>query len=119
MKKTLIIGASTNPERYSYKAAMKLMQHKYPIEMIGAREDVLQGLPIWKEKISLPDVHTVTIYVSAKNQHGLNDYITSLKPKRVIFNPGTENDELQKLLSQNGIECVEACTLVMLATGQY
>lgn len=119
MKKTLIIGASTNPERYSFKAAKRLMENNYPIEMIGRREDVLFDKKINKTLIPFSDVDTVTMYISAKHQPEFYDYILSIKPQRVIFNPGTENEELQNLLNQNNIEWEQACTLVLLATNSY
>lgn len=117
--KTLIIGASTNPERYSYKAAEKLLAHDHEIYMIGNREGELFGHNISKELNTFEDVDTVTMYVSAKNQIGYYDYIISLAPRRVIFNPGTENPELQELLTKAGIESEIACTLVLLATNAY
>lgn len=119
MKKTLIIGASTKPERYAYKAAQKLMEHGHSIVMIGRRESELFGLPINVQKIEIDDIDTVTLYLSAKFQSEYYDYIISLKPKRVIFNPGTENLEFQELLKQNNIGFENACTLVLLATNSY
>ncbi|MFA9391820.1 MAG: CoA-binding protein [Prolixibacteraceae bacterium] len=119
MKKTLIIGASVKPERYSYKAAEKLLAYHHPIEMIGSREDLLFDLPIHKTQISFTDIDTVTLYLSAKFQKEYYDYILSLKPKRVIFNPGTENPEFEELLSKNNIVSEVACTLVLLATNSY
>lgn len=119
MKKTLIIGASTNPERYSYKAAEKLLNYGHPIEMIGRRKDYLFDIPIHVEKIAIDNLHTVTLYLSAKFQVEYYDYILSLKPKRVIFNPGTENPEFQNILAENNIDFEDACTLVLLATNSY
>lgn len=117
--KTLIIGASVNPERYSYKAAEKLLAHKHEIYMIGNKPGELFGLEISKEQTAFDDVDTVTMYVSAKNQTGYYDYIKSLSPRRVIFNPGTENAEYEAQLSEAGIESEIACTLVLLATNAY
>jgi predicted CoA-binding protein len=119
MKKTLIIGASTKPERYSYKAAQKLLEHKHSIEMIGRKEAVLFDHNIHKTQVSFTGIDTVTLYLSAKFQKEYYDYILKLKPARVIFNPGTENPEFEKLLSQNNIEAEVACTLVLLATNSY
>jgi len=119
MKKTLILGASIKPERYAYKAAQKLLENNHPIEMIGRRENVLFDRPIRKEKYPIDNLDTVTLYLSSKFQVEYYDYILSLKPRRVIFNPGTENPELQALLSENGIEYENACTLVLLATNSY
>lgn len=117
--KTLIIGASIKPERYSYMAAEKLLAHKHAIYMIGNRPGVLFDKEITKNRIAYTDVETVTMYVSAKNQKGYYDYIISLNPQRVIFNPGTENHEFAKQLEQQGIIAEEACTLVLLATNAY
>lgn len=117
--KTLIIGASTNPERYSYKAAQKLLEHGHEICMIGPREETLFNHQIYKEKQTFTGVHTVTMYVSAKNQADYYDYIISLKPTRVIFNPGTENEDFQKKLENNNIFPEIACTLVLLSTKSF
>jgi len=119
MKKTLIIGASSNPERYAYKAAERLLTHHHEIEMIGKRPDVVFGKTIDTEKKAFSDIDTVTLYLSAQYQSEYYDYILSLKPSRVIFNPGTENRDFAKLLTKNGIFFEEACTLVLLGTGQY
>ncbi|MDA3815886.1 MAG: CoA-binding protein [Prolixibacteraceae bacterium] len=119
MKKTLILGASIKPERYSYKAAQKLLDHGHPIEMIGRREDILFDKTINSKKIEIDNLDTVTLYLSPRFQVEYYDYILSLNPKRVIFNPGTENPEFQKILSENNIEFENACTLVLLATNSY
>jgi predicted CoA-binding protein len=117
--KTLIIGASKNPERYSYKAAEKLLSHGHEIELLGLRPDVVFGKTIDTEKKQYADIDTVTLYVGPKNQPEYYDYILSLHPRRVIFNPGTENEEFVDLLKQNGIEAEIACTLVLLSTNQF
>jgi uncharacterized protein len=117
--KTLIIGASSNPDRYSYKAAERLLAHGYEIEMIGKRPEVVFGQTIDTEKKDFEDIDTVTMYVSDKFQKEYYEYIVSLNPNRVIFNPGTENPEFEELLIQNDIHVEEACTLVLLGTGQY
>ncbi|RMG79407.1 MAG: CoA-binding protein [Bacteroidetes bacterium] len=118
-KKTLIIGASENPSRYSNIAARMLLEHGYPIELVGLREGNIQGHPIHKEHILFKDIDTVTLYVGPKNQPVYYDYILALNPRRVIFNPGTYNPELKKMLEEKGIITEEACTLVLLSTGQY
>ncbi len=118
-KNTLIIGASVKPDRYAYKAAQKLLAHNHGIYMIGNRPGVLFDHEITKEQAAYLDVDTVTMYVSAKNQPGYYDYIRSLKPRRVIFNPGTENPEFFQQLQEDGIEAEHACTLVLLATNAY
>jgi uncharacterized protein len=117
--KTLIIGASSNSERYSYKAAEKLLAHNHSIYMIGNRPGTLFGNEIVNQQIPFADVDTVTLYVSPKNQTDYHDYIISLKPRRVIFNPGTENPEFARQLESFGIQTEEACTLVLLSTGGY
>ncbi|RRA99881.1 CoA-binding protein [Larkinella rosea] len=117
--KTLVVGASENPERYANKAANRLVQQGHEIELLGLRSGTIRNHPIQTGRPELNDIDTVTLYVSPKNQTGLYDYIKELKPRRVIFNPGTENPAFEKDLEQNGIEPIEACTLVMLAIGQY
>lgn len=119
MKKTLVIGASENPARYSYKAIIKLQQHAHPVVAIGLREGAVNGLNFGKEKTIFEDIHTITLYINPTIQEQYYDYILSLKPQRVIFNPGTENEAFERLLQYNKIETLQACTLVMLATGQY
>jgi uncharacterized protein len=119
MKKTVVIGASDNPERYAYKCTMALQRHKFPVVPVGLRSGEINGIKILKDYPPIPDVDTVTLYVGPIHQKSWYDYIVSLKPKRVIFNPGTENDELVNLLEKNNVECIEACTLVMLAIGDY
>lgn len=117
--KTLVIGASKNSERYSYKSAEKLFSHGHEIELLGLRPDVVFGKTIDIEKKQYADIDTVTLYVGPKNQPEYYDYIISLHPRRVIFNPGTENEEFVNLLKQNGIEPEIACTLVLLSTNQF
>jgi len=117
--KTLVIGASLKENRYSNKAIKKL--HKFNIETvaIGLRKGKVEDVEIVKEKLPFDNVETVTLYLNPKRQKEYYDYIISLNPKRVIFNPGTENYELQKLLKKNNIDFEESCTLVLLSTGQY
>lgn len=119
MKRTLIIGASSNPERYAYKAAERLLSHGHEIELLGLRPEVVYGKTIDTERKNYKDIDTVTLYVGPQNQPSYYDYIISLNPERVIFNPGTENQEFQSLLKKNGIAFEEACTLVLLGTQQY
>ncbi|PLK44161.1 CoA-binding protein [Emticicia sp. TH156] len=118
-KKTLIIGASTDPARYAFLAANRLLNHGHEIELIGRDTGNIGNKEIQTSKPNLDGIDTVTMYVSPKHQPEYYDYIVSLKPKRVIFNPGTENTEFEDLLAKNNIEPLEACTLVMLSTGQY
>ncbi len=117
--KTLIIGASANPERYSYKAAEKLLDNGHEIYMIGNKSGQLFNREISQNQTLFPDIDTVTMYVSAKNQAAYYDYILSLEPKRVIFNPGTENPEFKKILENNNVQAEESCTLVLLSTKAY
>lgn len=120
MKKTLIIGASPNPERYAHRAAHSLLRHGHQIAVIGKSSGEVAGKPILHGKPLLPkDFDTVTLYLSPQNQTDWYDYVVNLKPKRVVFNPGTENLEFQALLEKNHIEALEACTLVMLSIGTY
>lgn len=119
MKKTLIIGASNNPDRYSYKAADRLLAYGHEIELLGLKPVEVFGRIVDTEKKSYENLDTVTLYVGPQNQPSYYDYIVGLKPNRVIFNPGTENPEFQDLLRKNNIYFEEACTLVLLGTGQY
>lgn len=119
MKKTLVIGASENPARYSYLAVKKLTSKGYPVVAIGTKKGKIDDTIIETEKISFENIDTISLYLNAGFQKQYYDYILSLAPKRIIFNPGTENDELFALAKKNGIESLEACTLVMLSTGQF
>ncbi len=119
MKKTLIIGASNNPERYAYKAAERLLSHGHEIELLGLRPETVFGKIVDTEKKQFTGIDTVTLYVGPQRQPEYYDYVVSLHPKRVVFNPGTENPEFMDILAKNGIESEVACTLVLLGTGQY
>lgn len=119
MKKTLILGATDNPSRYANLAANKLVSHGHPIINIGIKSGEAAGVPIEKAGEIYSDVDTVTMYLGSQNQPQYYDYILQLKPKRIIFNPGAENPELETLAEENGIEVIEACTLVLLSTKQY
>ncbi len=118
-KNTVLLGASENPERYSFLATQKLVAHQHTITAIGINPGKIGTTPIITEHPHITDVDTVTLYLSPANQKSYYDYIVSLHPKRLIFNPGTENDELANIAVANGIQPIEACTLVMLSTGQY
>jgi len=118
-KKTVVLGATPDPSRYAYKAANMLTQHGHEIIPVGIKKGEVAGKEILNGKPSIKDVDTITLYVGPQNQKELYDYILSLKPKRIIFNPGTENDELISLAEQHNIEPVIACTLVMLSVGDY
>lgn len=118
-KKTLVLGASDNPSRYSYLAVNRLRSHGHPVVAIGRKNSIVADVPIEKEKKDWKNVDTVTLYLNPLHQQQYYDYILSLKPKRIIFNPGAENDELADLAVENGIKPIEACTLVLLSTNQY
>ncbi len=119
IKKTLVLGASTNPERYAFKAIEKLRLHQHPVVAIGTKEGVVADVEIEKPVQQHSDIHTITLYVGPANQQVYYDYILQANPKRIIFNPGTENKTLEELAQKHGIQTMEACTLVLLATGQY
>ena len=118
-KKTVIIGASDNSSRYSYLAANRLVAHGHEVIPIGIKAGRVAGLDIITAHPEMEDVDTITMYINPQRQPAYYDYILSLHPKRVIFNPGTENEELEEMLQQQGIQTMEACTLVMLSTGQF
>lgn len=118
-KKTVIIGASENPERYAFMAANRLVSYGHPIVNLGKKEGVVAGEPIHTNKPALEGVDTVTLYVNPLHQTEWYDYILGLQPHRIIFNPNTENAELEQLAREKGIEIVEGCTLVMLGAGLY
>ncbi|MDT0643505.1 CoA-binding protein [Zunongwangia sp. F363] len=118
-KKTLVIGASTNPARYSFMAINRLVSRGQPTVAIGLREGEVAGVNIVKEMRPFEGIDTITLYINPRRQPEYYDYILSLNPNRVIFNPGTENPELYKLLQQEHIEVEVACTLIMLSTNQY
>jgi uncharacterized protein len=120
MKKlTLIVGASENPERYSYLAAHRLQHYGVDFIALGLKPGEVAGKPILTGQPNVSGVHTVTLYVNPARQNAYYDYIFSLQPKRVIFNPGTENDEFAQQLENKGIEAVQGCTLVMLSSGTF
>ena len=118
-KKTLVLGASANPSRYSYLAINKLREHKHPVVAIGKTSSLVADIPIQSQMVPIPDLDTVTMYLNPVNQKNYYDYILDQHPARVIFNPGAENQEFEKILEEKGIQTQKACTLVLLATGQY
>lgn len=118
-KRTLVLGASDNPSRYSYLAIHRLRSYGHPVVAVGRKNTAVGDVDITKEKQSFGDVDTVTLYLNSTHQKEYYDYILSLHPKRIIFNPGAENSELYDLAKSNGIQPMEACTLVLLSTGQY
>lgn len=118
-KKTLVLGASTNPSRYSYLAIKRLQAHGHEVIAIGRKSGQVGDITISNQKDFHENVDTITLYLNPSNQKEYYDYILSLHPKRIIFNPGTENDELIEKITAKNIEPVEGCTLVMLSTNQY
>jgi predicted CoA-binding protein len=121
MKKTVIIGATPNPLRFAYMAAERLQEHEIEFIPVGIKKGSLFGKEILdlRQQPEILDVDTITLYINPVHQREWYSYFAKLNPKRVIFNPGTENRELEILLEQKNIETLEACTLVMLSSGQY
>ncbi|MFT3704864.1 MAG: CoA-binding protein [Agriterribacter sp.] len=118
-KKTVVLGASDNPARYSYLAMNRLKAAKHDIVAIGKKETIVGDIVVHSKPVAVENVDTVTLYLNPANQKNYYDYILSLHPKRIIFNPGTENEELATLAEEHDIQTMEACTLVLLSTGQY
>ena len=119
MKKTLVIGASLNPSRYSNIAIHKLVGHEHEVKAMGLKIGAVAGVPITNEMPLYEDIDTITLYLNAKRQAAYYDYILSLNPARVLFNPGTENPKFYQQLKKHRIHYEEACTLVLLSTNQY
>ena len=119
IKKTLVLGASPNPDRYSNLAVKRLRMRGHPVVAVGVKEGSIADVEIQKGQPAENEIDTVTMYLNPLRQKEYYDYIINLKPKRIIFNPGAENSELEELANKNNIEPIEACTLVMLSTGQY
>ena len=118
-KKTLVLGATTKPERYAFKAINMLVEKGHSVLAIGQNQGEVAGVAIRTKNIPLKNIDTVTLYLNPVRQREYYNYIIESKPKRVIFNPGTENPEFYQLLQSNGIKVEVACTLVLLATNQY
>lgn len=118
-KNTLVLGASLKPERYSNLAVRNLREKGHPVLAVGLREGEVEDVPILKAIPEGSQVDTVTMYLNAGNQHAWEQRLLALKPKRIIFNPGAENPAFASKAETQGIETIEACTLVMLSTGQY
>jgi predicted CoA-binding protein len=118
-KKTLILGATPDQSRYAYLAANRLVKYGHSIINVGIKKGEVAGVEIEKPEAIHTDVDTITLYVGPQNQPALYNYIMQTKPKRIIFNPGTENNVLENMAAEGGIETLQACTLVMLSTGQY
>jgi predicted CoA-binding protein len=119
MSTMVVMGASPNPERYSYKAVKRLLINNYHVVAIGKQKGFIENIEIITEKPPIKDVHTVLIYVAPHNQGEIFDYVISLRPKRVIFNPGTESPEFEDALESYNIKVVHDCSLVMMALGRF
>jgi predicted CoA-binding protein len=118
-KKTLVLGATTKPDRYAYKAINALVQKGHTVLAIGQNTGEVAGVKIYTKAIPVKNIDTVTLYLNPSRQRDYYNYIIEAQPKRVVFNPGTENPELYQLLELNNIKAEVACTLVLLATNQY
>lgn len=118
-KKTLVLGASSNPEQYSHQAVKKLLSAGHPVEAIGRDQFSIDHVQVKSSMEPFRDIHTVTLYLNPSRQADYEAYILSLKPNRIIFNPGAENPSLSEKASQQGIEVIEGCTLVMLSIGIF
>ena len=118
-KKTMVLGASPNPVRFSYKAVKSLQRHNIPVIPIGIKKGEIGGIGIVRGRPAIEDLHTITMYIGPARQKEYYAWLISLKPKRIIFNPGTENQEFMKLAEKNGIEVLEDCTLIMLNAERY
>jgi predicted CoA-binding protein len=118
---TLVLGASPDPSRYSYLAMQRLRQHGFDVHAFGLRKGRVEDVEIGTDAKALPStgVDTVTLYLGAPRQKEYYSYLLKLKPRRIIFNPGAENEELKTLAEDEGILCEEACTLVLLNLGRY
>lgn len=117
--KTLILGATTNEGRYANVATKRLLKHGFEVELLGLKTGEVDGVTIKNDPNDIKDIDTVTMYVGAKNQAEYQEFLLNLHPRRVIFNPGAENETLAQLLEKQGVEVLNACTLVMLSTNQY
>lgn len=117
--KTLVLGASTNTQRYAHMAAVSLMSKGHEVVLVGQRDGEIKGVKILTGQLDVDGIDTVTLYIGPQNQPAFYDYIIKINPRRVIFNPGTENPELFRMLKENKIDYELACTLVMLSIGSY
>jgi predicted CoA-binding protein len=120
MKTTLVLGASLKSDRYSNKAILSLLKNGFKVIAVGNKEGITHGLNITKHiPLETNSIDTITLYINAKNQIPYFDHILRLNPRRIIFNPGTENREFARIANVNGIEVIEGCTLVMLTLKNY
>ncbi len=119
IKKTLVLGASNNPVKYSFLAVNRLIANGHKVKAIGSKEGIVSGVKIVNTKKLHQKIDTIILYLNRENQLDFYEYIVALNPKRVIFNPGTENIELENILRENDISYERSCTLTLLATDQY
>ncbi|MEL6924785.1 MAG: CoA-binding protein [Bacteroidota bacterium] len=119
MKKTIVLGASPNTRRYAYHAVQRLLAAGHEVIPVGIKKGIIEGIPIRNDQSLIEDIDTITLYINPTIQKSYYDYILSLKPNRIIFNPGTENPELANLAKEKGIETEVACTLVLLSLNEY
>ncbi|MFN8415904.1 MAG: CoA-binding protein [Cytophagaceae bacterium] len=117
--RVVLIGATTNSDRYAFTCTQDLVRHGHEVFLLGIKNGIVAGVPIINDKPIIPNVDTVTLYVGPKNQEEWLEYIVAIKPRRVIFNPGTENSSAYTRLNEAGISYENACTLVLLATNQF
>ncbi|CAG0990842.1 MAG: CoA-binding protein [Bacteroidetes bacterium] len=118
-KDTLVIGASLKPDKYSHKAVLQLLAHGHFVKAIGIKAGNISTVTVQTDTPLFSDINTITLYVNPTNQKPYYKYIIETNPQRVIFNPGTENAELQQLLNENNIKWEEACTLVLLSLNKF
>jgi uncharacterized protein len=118
-KKTLVLGTSATPIKYSYKAVKKLLKYGHEVVAIGKSEFEIDSVHVTNQQVDIDNLDTITIYMSADKQESYCEYILKLKPRRIIFNPGSYNQKLKKMAEEQGIEVIEDCTLVMLDTDDY
>ena len=118
-KKTVVLGATSKPEKYAFKAISLLVEKGHSVIAIGQNAGEVAGVKIKTKAIPLKNIDTITLYLNPARQRDYYNYIVEAKPKRVVFNPGTENPELYQLLELNGIQVEVACTLVLLTLNQY
>ncbi len=118
-KKILVVGASEKPLRYSNKAIRKLLRYGYEVVPLASRPGQVAGISFVTGYPELKDIHTITLYIGPTRQSAFYEYLLSLKPKRIIFNPGTENDVFLQKAQEQGVETIQNCTLVMLETGVF
>lgn len=119
MKKTLVIGASTNPSRYSHEAIHRLRAKGHDVVALGKEEGAVEDVKIQTGKPAFQNIDTVTLYINPQHQKEYEEYILNLNPKRIIFNPGAENPAFEALANEKGIEAMVACTLTLLSIGAY